>query len=109
MYELTMNDLRRLGKKGNATVLLVNGKRGELRPDGLYYTRHNAIIGGVYTDAKFRIDFQRAISKIKHVRVADKLVAKRSSQKLVATSLYEFAKVPDQADKGVQRNENHHD
>lgn len=41
MYELTMNDLRRLGKKGNATVLLVNGKLGELRPDGLYYTRQD--------------------------------------------------------------------
>ncbi|CAK1253489.1 hypothetical protein [Fructobacillus tropaeoli] len=108
MYELTMNDLRRLGKKGNATVLLVNGKRGELRADGLYYTRHNAIIGGVYTDAKFRMDFQRAISKIKNIRVADKLVAKRYSQKLVATSLYEFSKVPDKAGKGVQH-ENHND
>ncbi|MDF7637306.1 hypothetical protein PT274_03380 [Leuconostocaceae bacterium ESL0958] len=94
MHEITINDLRRLGRLGNVTGRLNNGRQGELRQDGFYYRRHDAIIGGLSAEVKFRISYRKAIGQIQILKQGTKLIATRQNNCLVATIHYDLPKAP---------------
>jgi hypothetical protein len=85
MYELNLNDLRRLGHFDHTTAKLVDGTIAEMRFDGLYITYKNAMIGGKKSEIKMREDYAHAYSKIKTIKHDKTLIAERRQGKLVTT------------------------
>lgn len=94
MYELKINDLRRLGRLGNATATMNNGRIGDIRTDGLYFILNNAVIGSTPAQIKFKQDFGKAIGNIHHIRLGTNIIAVRLAKKLVANEHYPLDKAP---------------
>lgn len=88
MYELNLNDLRRLGRFGDVTAKLQDKTIAELRRDGIYISHDNAIIDGKKCLVKMREDYVKVFPKIRTIKRGKHLIAERRDNKLVATYKY---------------------
>ncbi|TYC47990.1 hypothetical protein ESZ50_10190 [Weissella muntiaci] len=88
MYELELNELRRIGRKRNATAKLTTGEVGELRHDGLYVIHDHAYISGEFGEVKLRKSYKDAYPLIKTIKQGRALIAERRHGKLMTTYKY---------------------
>lgn len=88
MHELTINDLRRLGRIGNVEGVLNNGKKGKVKADGFYFIRTDAVINGMSAAVAFKMPFVKALSQLYSLSQGRILIAKRQGGHLVATKEY---------------------
>ncbi|CAK1246359.1 unnamed protein product [Fructobacillus fructosus] len=94
MHELTINDLRRLGRIGNVEGMLKNGKKGKLKADGFYFIRTDAVINGMSASVAFKMPFIKALTQLYSLSQGHKIVAKRQAGHLVATQNYGTRRAP---------------
>lgn len=91
MYELTISDLRRLARFGNATVKLdrhFDFRIAEIRRDGIYIPTKDAYVNGKRTELKIREPFHKVYRNILTVKQGRKLLAERRKGKLVPTAKF---------------------
>lgn len=91
MFELNLNDLRRLGRmhnEHNATAKLKDGSIGILRPDGIYVNHLNVMIDGKQAAIQMRHLYPDIFSDIQTIKQGRALIAERRDGKLVATYKY---------------------
>lgn len=77
--EVTLSDLRQLGKAGGATARLDNGDELTLRPR-FGTVRRQGYINGVLQPVDVRQDYAAIYSQIRTIKQGDVLVARREKQ-----------------------------
>lgn len=84
MLEITLEDLRKMGRRGGATVRLYDGSIYSLTPHGAKYIfkRHSAFVGESKVQAHEK-SFSDIYSVIRTIKIKDTVVARRNREGLL--------------------------